>query len=118
MVDPVAFLPVCILDRRDRSNIILQIMEQLRKRGPFWLPADSCRTNDSSEIGIKSLYKLGLQDKIACAVRRSPHNEIDLLTCSTTLAMANFSVSWTKGCTLPFKICSLYAITLAGSSIT
>ena len=118
MVDPVAFLPVCILDRRNRPNIILQILKQLRKCGSFWLFANSCSTDDSSEIGVKSLYKLGLQDKITCGVRRCPHKKTDLPTCSTTLAMANFSVSLTKGCTLPSKICSLYAVTLAGSSIT
>src|SRR6266571_8753465 len=75
MVDPVAFLPVCIFDRRDRPDVTLQTMEKLRKRGLFRLPADSCSMNDSSEIGIKSLHKLGLQGKITCTVRRRAHNK-------------------------------------------
>src|SRR6266702_6247005 len=118
MVDPVAFLPVCIFDRRDRPDITLQTMEKLRKRGLLRLPADSCSTNDSSEIGIKSLHKLGLQGKITCTVRRRTHNKANRPTCSTILAMASLSVSLTKGCTFPFKICSSYAVTLGGSSIT
>ena len=40
------------------------------------------------------------------------------LACSTTLAMANFYVSLMKGCTLPFKICLLYSVMLAGSLTT
>jgi hypothetical protein len=89
-------------------------MKHLGKCSLIWLLADGSNTNDASEVSVKSFYKLGLQLAQSGIVDKKEH----VLTCSTRLAIENFSVSLTNGCTFPFRICSSYATTLGRSSKT